>query len=57
MCHGFGFYNYPGSMWFMGGTMLFRALIAVGLLILGYKLIKNIGINKTHTDWLKKLSI
>lgn len=41
MCHGYGFYNQPGGMWFMGGMMIFRALFAVAILVLGYKLIKN----------------
>ncbi len=49
MCNWFGFYNYPGGMWFMGGMMIFRALFAVAVLVLGYKLIKSFLGNRTHT--------
>lgn len=50
MCHGFGFYSYPNGIWFMGGMFIFRALFALAVLILGYKLLKGFLNNKAHTD-------
>lgn len=50
MCRGFGFYNYPGGMWFMGGMFIFRGLFAIAVLVLGYKLIKNFLENKSQSN-------
>ncbi len=50
MCNWLGFYNYPGSIWFMGGMFIFRALFAVVVLVLGYKLIKSLLDGRSHTN-------
>ncbi|WP_236910009.1 hypothetical protein [Clostridium sp. Cult3] len=50
MCQGFGFYNYPGNTWLFGGMLIFRVLFAIGLLVLGYKLVMHFINNRTSAN-------
>lgn len=50
MCHGYGFYGFPGGHWFMGGMAIFRPLFAIGVLALGYKLIRGLIESKNPSN-------